>query len=294
MKLKWVCILSLGCPRNLWDSECLARILKNKGYKICSLNTPPHIVILNTCGFIKEAKEESLEYMHMLVDMKRKGQIKKLIVMGCLVKRYIKHLLKYFPEVDAFLDIYYITKNNIIPYFTYHRYYYYLKIAEGCNYRCSYCAIPLIRGPLYSRPFKDILKEVKSIPNFVKEIILVAQNTTSWRDGRKDLVYLIKNILDVKPVPWLRILYAHPLEIKIKLLKLIRKEKRICKYLDLPLQHVNSRILRLMKRNITKQEIKDLITTIRRFIPDIFFKNHFHRRLSSRNRTRFSGTNRVY
>ncbi len=272
-------ILSLGCARNLYDSEKFIYRIKRKGFKITPIQKSD-IAILNTCGFIKEAKEESIQAILELIDLKKRKKIKKIILMGCFVKRYGKKLLKYFPQVDALYDIYTPFSVPKERYFLEDTFYAFLKISEGCSNRCSYCAIPLMRGEYKSRDLKSIVEEAKYLESVgKKELILVSQDTAMWgRDLKEklDLTYLLKTLLkETKKIRWIRLLYLHPLHVTDSLLDLMRKEERICKYLDIPLQHVNDRILRLMRRNMTKKDIENLIDKIREKVPGIFLRTTF-------------------
>lgn len=279
-RLNKVYLLSLGCPRNLWDSEKIAYSLKRKGFILSPSLEDADMAILNTCCFIKEAKEESLDYIETFLDLKKKGSLKKVLIMGCLVRRYRHELIRCFPQIDALLDIYFpFGRVHYRSQFLFRRFYSYLKLAEGCSNLCSYCAIPLIRGSLRSRRLGEIIQEAEFLDKKgIKELILVAQDTTSWgKDLSKemDLSYLIKRILKKTKIPWIRILYTHPLHIRDSLLELIKREERICKYLDLPFQHVNDRILKLMRRGISKAKIINLIERIREKIPSLFLRTTF-------------------
>ncbi|MBM3248296.1 MAG: 30S ribosomal protein S12 methylthiotransferase RimO [Candidatus Omnitrophica bacterium] len=266
-------IVSLGCPRNLVDSEVILGNLKNKGYKITDVQAAD-IAIVNTCCFIKEAKEESIETILELADLKTQGKIKKLIVSGCLPQRYKKELIPHLKEVDAFvgrlsLDNFPKERYNLVP-----KHFAYLKISEGCNNNCSYCVIPKIKGRFRSRQIEDILGEVKSMDeNNTKEINIIGQDVTSYGLDiykKPSLVRLLKKIIsETNNIKWIRLLYTYPNHIDDELVELIAENKKICRYLDLPIQHVNNRILKLMGRKITKEQITSLIKKLRNRIPGI-------------------------
>jgi len=263
----------LGCPRNLVDSEVILGNLKNKGYKITDVQAAD-IAIVNTCCFIKEAKEESIETILELADLKTQGKIKKLIVSGCLPQRYKKELIPHLKEVDAFvgrlsLDNFPKERYNLVP-----KHFAYLKISEGCNNNCSYCVIPKIKGRFRSRQIEDILGEVKSMDeNNTKEINIIGQDVTSYGLDiykKPSLVRLLKKIIsETNNIKWIRLLYTYPNHIDDELVELIAENKKICRYLDLPIQHVNNRILKLMGRKITKEQITSLIKKLRNRIPGI-------------------------
>ncbi|MDP2923659.1 MAG: MiaB/RimO family radical SAM methylthiotransferase [Candidatus Omnitrophota bacterium] len=282
MPKKKFSIVSLGCFRNTYDSGIVAEKFLRKGYSFMAesrslaKNTNEFagcdVLGINTCGFIDKAKKESLAAIKEAIQLKNRGKIKKILVFGCLVERYRKDLEKFFPEVNQWrgvekLSCKFIKRKNLLP-----RYIDFLKICEGCFNKCSYCAIPLIKGSLVSKPKAEIVKEAKYLDSRgVKELNIIGQDITSWgRDlkGKEGLGLLLKKILqETKNIHWIRLFYTHPLHISGSLLDLIAKEERICKYIDLPLQHINDRILRLMNRKITKSETIDLIKKIRKKIP---------------------------
>lgn len=265
-------ILSLGCPRNLVDSEIILSRLKSKGYSIVDLANAD-IGILNTCSFITEAKQESIEAIFDLIDLKRQGRLKKILVFGCLPQRYKEKLIPHLKEVDAFVGRISLNHTKKICSLT-PRHYAYVKICEGCINNCSFCIIPKIKGEFTSRSQDSIIEEVKALDERgVKEINIIGQDITLYgKDIYKNLtlVELLKNILkNTTNIDWIRLLYLHPSRITDDLLDLIRNETRITKYIDLPLQHINERILRLMGRDITKTKILRLIDKIRDKIPGV-------------------------
>lgn len=274
-------IVSLGCFRNTYDSEILAGRLKSQNYRfVDSLN--PHtaakraLLVINTCGFIDKAKEESLRVIQDAVTLKRKGMIKKIAVCGCLVERYLKELKKHFPYVDEWQGI--LKEGSTPPRLRLTpQHTSFLKICDGCINKCSYCAIPLIKGPLKSKPQEEVIQEAQYLEQRgVKELSLIGQDITSWGydlRGQKSLTHLLKSILKkTKHIRWFRLIYTHPKHISNSLIDLIAHEERICKYIDVPIQHINDRILKLMHRGVTKKEIKDLIHALRKRIPDCFIR----------------------
>ncbi len=266
-------IISLGCPRNLADSERILSRLKKKGHKVVDIKDAD-VAIVNTCSFIKEAKEESIDTIFDVIDLKKQGVVKKIIVAGCLPQRYKSELLPHLKEIDAFvgrqgLDKYSAEKHSLVP-----KHFSYLKISEGCRNHCSYCIIPKIKGPLQSRPVKEIIKEVRlSELEGVKELNIVGQDITSYGSDISSslgIVELLEEIIkNSKKIRWIRLLYTHPLRVDDGLIELIKREKRICKYIDLPIQHINDRILKAMNRKISKKEISTLIDKIRKEIPSV-------------------------
>ncbi len=265
-------VLSLGCPRNLVDTESILSRLSDKGYKIVDIDKA-RIALVNTCAFTKEAKEESIEVILDLIDLKKQGKVDKIIIYGCLAQRYQCSLAKEFPEVDAFvgrvsLDNS-VNKVRLTP-----NHYAYLKICEGCINYCSFCIIPKIKGKLTSASIASILKKTKEFNRQgISELNIIGQDITAFGldlKPRSSLTELLKKILKVsKNIGWIRLLYLYPERVTEELLKIIRSEERVCKYIDLPIQHVNNRILRLMNRKTTKSQILKLIERIRKAIPNV-------------------------
>lgn len=265
-------ILSLGCPRNLVDSELISSRLRAKGYKISDIKDAD-IAILNTCSFIRQAKEESIEAIWDLIELKNKGVINKIIVYGCLVERYPKELLKSLKEVDAFIGRISLNHTPRKCYLT-PRHYSYLKICEGCANSCSFCVIPKIKGRLSSRSIASLVREAMILEQRgVRELNIIGQDITLYGKDlspKTNLSLLLKEILKkTKDIRWIRLLYLHPSRITEDLLDLIRSEPRISKYVDLPTQHINSRILKLMRRNTTKKDILNTIHKIRVAVPGV-------------------------
>jgi ribosomal protein S12 methylthiotransferase len=273
MKPKTFSIVSLGCFRNNYDSDTIAERFTQRGYRLVPGSLGVHTLVINTCGFIKEAKEESLQAIGEALSLKQQGKVDEVVVEGCLVARYKDTLKKHFPEVDMwgalqpFNNAYPLTRKSI-P-----RHLGFLKISEGCANRCSYCAIPMIKGTLVSKPIEAVLREASFLEREgVKELTIIGQDISSWGKDRyenKGLVDLLRQILrKTKKIPWIRLLYIHPRNLTDSLIDLIAAEDRICNYIDLPIQHINDRILKMMNRGTTKRQIIAMIKKIRRRIPD--------------------------
>ncbi len=266
-------ILSLGCPRNLVDTESLVGRLNFKGYKIIEGVTKADVVLVNTCAFIEDAKLESIDAILDLIELKKQGKIRKIIVYGCLVQRYKEELSKELPEVDAFvgsLELNHETKRFALT----PKHYAYLKICEGCVNNCSYCVIPKIKGKLTSLDEPSIIDKVKRFNSEkISELNIIGQDITGFgidRNGKSQLTALLKKIMHSTPdIGWVRLLYLNPERVTDELLAMIKTQKRICKYIDLPIQHINNRMLSLMRRNITEKEIVSLIQKIRKIIPGV-------------------------
>lgn len=294
-------LISLGCSKNQIDSELmLGNIDSRDDFEIVEDFYVADIIIVNTCGFIEDAKIESIETILEAARLRDSGNLKGIIVTGCLTQRYRDEILKEFPEVDAILGTGTFGEiNNVIesvlngervsnignPAYSYKAslpriitdsHFAYVKIAEGCNNNCTYCSIPKIRGPFYSRPIEDIKKEVKILTEQgVKEIILVAQDTTRYGEdiyGKPVLTDLLSRLLINKDIKWIRLMYSYPENISDDLINLISKEKRICSYLDLPIQHSCTKIRKLMNRRGSRIDLLRLIKKIRENIPDIVLR----------------------
>ncbi len=265
-------ILSLGCPRNLVDAETLAGRLNAKGYRILDDLKGADVVLVNTCAFIEEAKRESIAAILELVELKNQGKLKKIIVHGCLPQRY-KNLSQELPEVDAFVGA--LGANHTVKRFALApRHYAYLKICEGCVNACSYCVIPKIKGRLKSLEEKSIIARVKELNRQkIAELNIIGQDITGFgmeRGGKSRLVELLKKVIQQAPdISWIRLLYLNPERVSDELLKLIGENKQLCKYIDLPIQHINNRILKIMGRRISKEQLVALIAKIRRMIPGV-------------------------
>ena len=265
-------VLSLGCPRNLVDSESILGGLALRGYPIVDIDKAD-AAIVNTCCFIEDAKAESIDAILDLIDLKRKGKLKKIIVYGCLAERYKDKLHKELPEVDAFVGKTSLN-HNLAAFPLTPKHYAYVKICEGCINNCSYCIIPKIKGRFTSLDIDSILGKIERFDkNKVSEVNIIGQDITGYGldlYGRTRLPDLLKKIIKMSPnIGWLRLLYLYPSRISDELLDLIQNEPKVCKYIDLPLQHINDRILNLMHRQTTKQDILRLIDKIRKKIPRI-------------------------
>jgi ribosomal protein S12 methylthiotransferase len=265
-------ILTLGCPRNLVDAELLAGRLNRKGYFIVDDVAKAEVVLVNTCAFIEEARRESVEAILDLIELKKKGKLKKIIVHGCLAQRY-KDLNKELPEVDAFVGTLGLNHESkrfaLTP-----SHYAYLKICEGCLNKCSYCIIPRIKGKLSSLDEKSIIRKVKYFNREkISELNIIGQDITGFgvdRCGKSQLVAVLNKIIRNAPdIRWIRLLYLNPERISDELLELIRVNEQICKYIDLPIQHINNRILKLMNRPTTRKKIISLIEKVRKIIPGV-------------------------
>lgn len=290
MRKNKVDLITLGCSKNLVDSEMLMRQFAANGYTI---EHDPHkingeIVVINTCGFIGDAKEESINMILEVAEAKRKGKLKKLFVMGCLSERYLEELKMEIPEVDKFYGkfnwkellselgkSYYneLAEDRVI---TTPKHYAYLKIAEGCNRTCSYCSIPIITGKYQSRPMEAIENEVRLlVKKGVKEFQVIAQDLTYYGLDlykRYALPELIERISDIPGVEWIRLHYGYPSHFPYDLLRVMRERDNVCKYIDIALQHISNNMLKLMRRNITKEETYTLLDKIREEVPGIHLR----------------------
>ena len=256
-----ILFISLGCDKNLVDTEVMLGMLASRGYQMVEEETQADVIVINTCCFVHDAKEESIQNILEMAEYKKEGRLKALIVTGCLAQRYRQEILDEIPEVE--------TKRLV----TTGGHFAYLKIAEGCDKHCTYCIIPKIRGNFRSVPMEQLLSEGEYLAEQgVKELILVAQETTLYgKDlyGEKSLHKLLRELCKISGIRWIRILYCYPEEIYDELIQTIKEEPKICHYLDLPIQHANDEILKRMGRRTTKQELIDIISKLRREIPDI-------------------------
>ncbi|MDP2939361.1 MAG: 30S ribosomal protein S12 methylthiotransferase RimO [Candidatus Omnitrophota bacterium] len=267
-------IISLGCARNLVDSEQLLGRINQKGFEIVDIDCAD-VAIVNTCAFIQEATEESLDIIFELLELKKKGKLKKIIVAGCLPQRYKQELYPNLKGVDCFVGKLSLNNGKLNP--TYKltpRHFSYVKICEGCVNKCSYCVIPKIKGPFTSREISSIVDEVKRLDQErVVEINLIGQDITSYGMDlykKPKLTHLLKEILkSTQNFKWLRLIYTHPSHIEDSLIEIIKNEERIVKYIDLPIQHINDKILRMMNRKVTKKYLLSLIEKLRKEIPSI-------------------------
>jgi ribosomal protein S12 methylthiotransferase rimO len=294
MKLLFI---SLGCDKNLVDSEMMMGLLHDRGYEFTDNEEEADIIVINTCGFINDAKEESINTILEMAKYKEKN-LKTLIVAGCLVERYKNEILQELPEIDAIVgttafdkicdvvdDVLADKKHNELEsinkmcrpdvnrIITTGGYYSYLKIAEGCDKHCTYCSIPMIRGAYRSVPMDELVKEAEYLAdNGVKELIIVAQEITVYgKDlyGEKKLPELLHRLCKIPGIQWIRLLYCYPEEITDELIETIRTEKKICHYIDMPIQHASDKILKAMGRRTNNAELRNIISKLRKEIPDI-------------------------
>ena len=266
-------IISLGCPRNLVDSQNLLGNLQDKGYVIADIHKAD-VGLVNTRSFIEDAKKESIDAILDLIELKKKGRLKKIIVAGCLPQRYKEELLAHLKEIDAFMGRFSLGSADEKSYSLTPGHFAYLKISEGCNHACSFCVIPKIKGRLQSRTMESILQEAKRMDQEGKsEINLIGQDISHYGLDiykRLRLSSLLNSISSsLVCVRWLRLLYLHPHHLTDDLISLIATEERICKYVDLPLQHINSRILKAMNRGADKKKITRLLSNLRQKIPSV-------------------------
>ncbi len=280
-------LISLGCPKNLVDSEQFASILENGNYEQTDIPEEAEVVIINTCGFIEPAKEESVDTILEAAQLREEGVLKKLVVTGCLVKRYHDDIAKQLPEIDYLVDLKDFDKMaeifsadaNVprkimtLPHFAY------IRISDGCNNHCSYCAIPGIRGALNSRKIEDIIKEANYLAEQgVQELIITAQDTTQYGVdiyGEQRLPELMTKLHEIEGFKWIRILYLHPAHITSEIIDTIAILPRICNYFEIPLQHISDSLLSKMNRRVSKDRIKEIIHEIRHKLPNSVFRTTF-------------------
>lgn len=295
MKLYFV---SLGCDKNLVDSEKMLALLVHRDMEITDVPEEAEVIIINTCGFIQDAKEESIETILEMAELKKRGQCRALIVTGCLAQRYTEEIQKEIPEVDAVVgttacdqivtaveqslagkntvlmhDLDYLPADFTERLPAVSGYSSSLKIAEGCSKRCTYCIIPYLRGNYRSVPMGELIHEAEQLAaNGTKELIVIAQETTVYGMdlyGEKKLPELLTKLCLIDGIEWIRLMYCYPEEITEELLQVMKREPKICHYLDLPIQHCNDQILQRMGRRTSKQELKDKISLIRSHLPDV-------------------------
>lgn len=299
--MRKVLFISLGCDKNLADSEDMLGMLVEKGYEITNEEKEAEVIVINTCAFIHDAKEESVNSILGMAQYKETGRLKALLVTGCLAQRYQKEITEEIPEVDAvlgtgswdeliqaldkvfdgekyldFQDVDRLPQAEGKRVITTGGHYDYLKIAEGCDKRCTYCIIPKLRGKYRSIPMEKLVSQAEYLASQgVRELIVVAQETTIYGQdlyGEKSLHILLKKLCRIPGIQWLRILYCYPEEIYPELIQTMKEERKICHYLDLPIQHCNDRILKRMGRRTTKAELVQIVETLRREIPDIILR----------------------
>jgi len=290
LKSNHIDIITLGCSKNLVDSEVLIKQFEANGYTCSHDSDSPEgdIVVINTCGFIQDAKEESINTILSFAQEKEEGRIKALYVMGCLSQRYRRELEEEIPQVDKFygkFDYMQLLEDlgkAVVPscagyrHLTTPPHYAYIKISEGCDRRCAYCAIPLITGKHVSRPKDDILREVRNlVAEGVKEFQVIAQELTYYGidiDGKRHIADLISDMADIDGVEWIRLHYGYPAQFPYELLDVIREKPNVCKYIDIALQHISDNMLRRMRRNVSKEDTYELIRRIRREVPGIHLR----------------------
>jgi ribosomal protein S12 methylthiotransferase len=293
--MKTIDFISLGCSKNLVDSEMLMGLMEANGFRCTHDSDDPQgeIVVVNTCGFINDAKEESINTILEFAQAKTEGRIEKLFVMGCLSERYLADLEAEIPEVDGWYGKFnykqllndLTAEEHVTPrpsgrgwerVLTTPRHYAYIKISEGCDRHCAYCAIPLITGKHQSRPMDEILDEVRElVKGGTKEFQVIAQELTYYGvdiDGKQHIAELIDRMADIEGVEWIRLHYAYPTHFPWELLDVVRERKNVCKYLDIALQHISDPVLNRMKRHVTKEETYELINRMRREVPGIHLR----------------------
>lgn len=296
-------MISLGCPKNQVDAERMLAVFDGKGYEIADCYEGADAVVINTCGFIDEAKQEAIENILEMAELKKEGIIKKIIVAGCLSERYKEEIFSEIPEVDAVIGIGSIGKiDEIITrtlngervldmppksdlpltgerLLTTPEYWAYLKIGDGCSNRCTYCAIPSIRGDFRSVEFETVIEEARQLAGAgVKEIILIAQDTTAYGldlYGKLRLPELLNALCEIEGIEWIRLLYCYPDKITHELLEVMKNQPKICHYIDLPLQHADDNILKRMNRRGDRAYLKDVISKIRSAMPDAVIRTTF-------------------
>ena len=290
MKKNQIDIVTMGCSKNLVDSETLMKLFEDNGYHCVHDPKRPQgeIAVINTCGFIEDAKQESIDTILEFIQAKEEGRLHKLYVMGCLSQRYQKELEAEMPEVDKFYGKFNYKEllkelgKADVPacsgtrHLTTPHHYAYIKISEGCNRRCAYCAIPIITGKHVSRPMDEILDEVRQlVADGVKEFQIIAQELTYYGvdlDGKHHITELISRMADIPGVKWIRLHYAYPNQFPLDLLDVMREKPNVCKYLDIALQHISDNMLNRMHRHVSKQETIDLLKTIRERVPGIHIR----------------------
>jgi ribosomal protein S12 methylthiotransferase len=278
-------VITLGCPKNLVDSEVLLKQLQSNNLELAGDSDDCDIAIINTCGFINDAKRESVDTIFHAVQLKKEGNLKKVIVMGCLTERYASELQKEIPEIDACIgankldqvlsSLGFDLKYNLISerLLTTPGHYAYLKISEGCDRPCSFCSIPIIRGKHISKPIDQIILEAKNLANNgVKELILIAQDSTYYGldlNGKRTLASLLENLGMIDGIEWIRLMYAFPTGFPDDILEQFNHNSKLCHYLDIPVQHISDVVLNSMRRGISSKELRKLIDNIRLKVPGI-------------------------
>ncbi|MBQ6298863.1 MAG: 30S ribosomal protein S12 methylthiotransferase RimO [Bacteroidales bacterium] len=277
--MKRIRVVTMGCSKNRVDSEHLMRVLQERGYELVPEGVDPSDgwideTVINTCGFIQDAKEESIEAILEAVEAKKEGRVGKVSVFGCLSQRYKDELPPEIPEVDEWHGV--LTFDTLRRVLTTPSHYAYLKIAEGCDRSCSYCAIPLIRGPHVSVPVEDLVEEARGLAaQGVKELIVIAQDTTYYgldRYGKRCLARLMEQLSKIDGIEWIRLHYSYPTGFPEDVLRLMADNPKICPYIDIPLQHSADRVLSMMRRGIDGRQTRELVAKMRAMVPGVVLR----------------------
>ncbi len=290
-KKEKISVITLGCSKNTVDSERLMNQLKINDFELTDNPENADSIIINTCGFIEAAKEESINTILSAIELKKKGQLKKVVVSGCLSERYMNDLRKEIPEVDAYFGTeayegilrkfggnlkYELLGERLL---TTPKHFAYLKISEGCDNPCSFCAIPLMRGKHKTKPVEDLIAEAEKLSTQgVKELILIGQDTTDYGIdlyGKRNISELINKLSEIKSIEWIRLMYAYPSHFPESLIETIASNPKVCKYIDIPLQHISDNVLKSMRRGITKRRTLELLNKMRMSIPELTLRTTF-------------------
>lgn len=282
---KKIHVITLGCEKNTVDSEALMKQLQANKLQLTATSDDAETVVINTCGFIEDAKNQSIQTILQAVELKKQGKLRNVVVMGCLSERYAEELRKEIPEVDAYIGANKI--ENVVTalggdykyellgerLLTTPRHYAFLKISEGCDNPCSFCAIPLMRGKHVSKPMERILTEAQRLAALgVKELLVIAQDTTSYGIdlyGKRTLAHLLEKLSLIDGIEWIRLMYAYPAKFPLDILDVYKASDKLCRYLDMPVQHVADRVLKSMRRGISSRATRELIEKIRTEVPEI-------------------------
>lgn len=285
-----VCLVTLGCPRNTVDSENIVEMLSKRGVTFTYYPEEADTVLINTCCFIQSAEQESSDKINKILGLKKKGYVKEVIIVGCLVERYKAEIKNMFPGIDNIYGVDSLSEiashfglsfqgSGYIRTSSFFKHYAYIKIAEGCDSCCNYCIVPYLRGKYRSRSPENIFTEAQAlVDSGVKELILVAEDTSSYGkdlENGYDLQYIIEGLEKIEQLKWIRIMYVHPARLNEKMIENVLNIRKVCKYLDIPLQHISDSILKDMGRNITKKKIVELIEKLRVKMPDIALRTTF-------------------
>ena len=274
--MKRIRVVTMGCSKNLVDSEHLMRLLQERGYELVPEGAGGRVdeVVINTCGFIQDAKEESIEAILEAVEAKKRGEVGKVSVFGCLSQRYAQELPAEIPEVDEWRGV--LTFDTLGRVLTTPRHFAYLKISEGCDRTCAYCAIPLIRGPHVSVPMEDLVEEARGLAaQGVRELIVIAQDTTYYgldRYGKRCLATLLGHLSRIDGIEWIRLHYSYPTGFPEDVLRVMADIPKICPYIDIPLQHSADRVLAAMRRGVDGRQTRELVEKMRRMVPGVVLR----------------------